>query len=293
MDAKTTTAYLGGTWHGGYGTAPCPVCQFSSRKDQDALTLTDGYDRLLLNCKKSNCSFADILAAAGINSGDYQAPDPAIAAQRKAEQGRKVQKRAEIALATWNESTAIHSTLAETYLRNRGITCALPDSLRYFGDCWHSSAQRIPAMIGLVSPLEGDSLTSIHRTYLAADGQGKADITPNKAMLGATSGGCVRLSHGDGALIACEGLETGLSLLSGLFTGPATVVAALSTSGIRGLVLPAHPARLIIASDGDEAGCEAGKALAERAHLLGWDVSLMPAPDGKDFNDVLVSGGVR
>ena len=81
-----------------------------------------------------------------------------------------------------------------------------------------------------------------------------------------------------------------MSLLSGLLSGPASVWAALSTSGIKALHLPPDPAKLIIATDGDEPGELAGYVLANRAHTFGWDVSLMPAPEGRDWNDVLQSG---
>lgn len=50
-----------------------------------------------------------------------------------------------------------------------------------------------------------------------------------------------------------------------------------------------EPHRLIVATDGDEAGREAGNTLAARAHKLGWSVYLRPAPDGRDWNDVLVA----
>jgi len=43
----------------------------------------------------------------------------------------------------------------------------------------------------------------------------------------------------------------------------------------------------VIALDGDEPGRDAARALAERAYGLGWQVSLMPAPNGCDWNDVL------
>ena len=46
-------------------------------------------------------------------------------------------------------------------------------------------------------------------------------------------------------------------------------------------------AKLVIATDGDEAGKVAGDKLAMRASALGWRVSLLPAPNGKDWNDVL------
>jgi len=51
-DAATLTRDLGGRWLGRYGCAPCPVCQPERRRDQNALTLSDGASGLLLHCKK-------------------------------------------------------------------------------------------------------------------------------------------------------------------------------------------------------------------------------------------------
>jgi hypothetical protein len=132
----------------------------------------------------------------------------------------------------------------------------------------------------------------VHRTYLRSDGTGKADNDSAKMMLGAVSGGAVRLTEGEGLLVVAEGIETALSLASGLLRRPAAVWAALSTSGIRGLHLPPQAGRLTIAPDGDKAGREAANALAERAHELGWQVALLPAPDGRDWNDILTEKAV-
>ncbi len=109
-------------------------------------------------------------------------------------------------------------------------------------------------------------------------------------MLGPCAGGAVRLSEEDGPLVVCEGIETGLSLLSGLLRGAPRVWAALSTSGMRALELPPEPGRLTVAADGDDAGGRAAYALASRADALGWEVSLLPAPNGCDWNDVLARG---
>lgn len=98
------------------------------------------------------------------------------------------------------------------------------------------------------------------------------------------------LSQRDGPLVVCEGIETGLSLLSGLLRGSATVWAALGTAGMAGLRLPPIPHRLTIAADGDEPGRVAANTLAERAVALGWKVSMLPAPNGTDWNDVLMKG---
>jgi hypothetical protein len=89
----------------------------------------------------------------------------------------------------------------------------------------------------MVAAVQGAGLFAVHRTWLSADGLGKADIDPPKAMLGAVTGGAVRLADGLGSWWWAEGIETALNLASGLLRTPATVWAALSTSGIRGLHL--------------------------------------------------------
>ena len=289
MDAREVTKALGGKWHGRYGTAPCPVCQSEGRKGQDALTLADGRAGLLAHCKKSACSFADILAAAGIAPGDYTPPDPATIAQRETDRRAEAAKRARQAERCWQEAQPIAGTLAECYLRGRGITCPLPDTLRFHPSCWHgATASRHPALVALV---EGGDGFALHRTYLRPDGTGKAALAPDRAMLGCCAGGAVRLTEAPGPLAVAEGIETALSLACGLLRRPATIWATLSTSGMRGLRLPDEPGRLTIASDGDTAGREAAHALAERAHAAGWAVSLLPAPQNHDWNDILQMKG--
>ena len=128
----------------------------------------------------------------------------------------------------------------------------------------------------------------VHRTFFEKTGsriEGSA-----KMMLGPCAGGAVALSEGPGPLVACEGIETGLSLLSGLLEGLASVWAALSTSGVRALDLPPAPGRLILAPDGDAPGMAAAEVLGNRAFALGWQVYMMAPPDGKDWNDVLQGG---
>ena len=287
-DARDLTLTLGGRWYRRFGAAPCPICQPERRKGQNALTLADGQRGLVLHCKKSACGFSDILTAAGITPGTYQPPDPAELARRRAEAKAEAEKRARQAHRLWQEAQPIDGTVGETYLRGRGITCALPDTLRFHPACWHVTAQRFPALVARIDKAEG---FAVHRTYLRADGTGKADAEPAKAMLGAVQGGAVRLTDGPGPLVVAEGIETALSLACGLLRAPAMIWAALSTSGIRGLRLPDLPGRLTIAPDGDAAGREAAHALAERAHALGWAVSLLPAPNGRDWNDILCMKG--
>ena len=286
QSARDITLGLNGVFRGNYGKAACPVCQ-TGKKTQDALTIGDGYfGNLVRHCKKSGCQFLDILSAIGLSRDSYEPPSASEVARRKAEDEAQAIKRSKQSESIWKEAVQIAGTPAEAYLRSRGITCELPKSLRYHPECWHgATARKLPAMIAAV---QGKKLPAIHRTYLKPDGAGKAEVTPSKAMLGSVLGGSVRLSRGHEALVVCEGIETGLSLCSGLLDAGTEVWAALSTSGIRGLVLPDLKSRnIIVAADGDTAGRSAALELSERATRLGWNVSNLDAPDGQDFNDVL------
>lgn len=207
--AATLTRDLGGKWLRRYGSAPCPCCQAERRRDQRALTLADGCDgRLLAHCKKSGCSFRDILAAAGIRFGDYCPPDPAIIAQRERADLAQANKRARQAERCWQEALPIEATPAERYLRTRRIICDLPGTLRYHPSCWHVSGKPHRALIALI---EGANGFAVHRTYLSPDGGGKAGLDGgDKLMLGAVAGGAVRLVQAQGPLLVAEGIETAL-----------------------------------------------------------------------------------
>lgn len=60
---------------------------------------------------------------------------------------------------------------------------------------------------------------------------------------------------------------------------------------MKSLRLPSDPGELIIATDGEDAGRDAGNSLGAQASALGWSISLMPAPEGSDWNDVLAEKG--
>lgn len=290
-NARQITLALNGKWFGCYGLAFCPA---HANTRTPALSLSNGRDGRLLATCHAGCDFPSVMHAVrqlGLfgPAGNW-APrmrDPMV--DFSLGQRAKADKRAAQALRLWQEAGPVRDTPAEAYLRGRGIACTLPDTLRYHPLCWHSpSATRLPAMIATVEGSEG---FAVHRTYLRSDGSGKAEVSPDKAMLGHTRGGAVRLSEGPKPLAVAEGIETALSLACGLLPVPATIWAALSTSGLKGLHLPTSPGRLIIASDGDAPGRDAAHKLAERADHLGWAVALLPAPEGHDWNDILTSEG--
>ncbi len=284
-DACALTEALGGRWHGWYGLAYCPAHQNTKTP---SLSLKDGRDgKLLVHCF-AGCTGRDVLSAMrarGILAGrsDWK-PDSQEMERRAALEEADHRRRIDQARRCWAEAGPISGTLAEQYLRARGITCQLSSALRYHLRCWHGpTASKVPALVAAVSI--GRKITGVHRTYLAEPAV-KAFEDGAKLMLGCCSGGAVRLSGGPGPLVVAEGIETGLSLLSGLQDASPRVWAALSTSGMVGLVLPRNPGELVLAPDGDAPGREAANKLADRAAIAGWQVRVMDCPDGSDWNDV-------
>lgn len=284
VSPQSLTSSLSGHWAGGYGTAPCPVCQPEKRHDQNALTIGEGGGRLLLHCKRAGCAFSDILKAAGISPGHFEL-DLKSLERAKAERLEAETKAKRKARSIWERGDGIEGTKGEDYLRGRGIKCPLPDTLRWLPDIYHGPSGRWhSAMVANVVAASGEPM-GIHRTFFTK--QGVRLQASAKMMLGRCAGGAVHLSDGAGPLVVCEGIETGLSLASGLLSGPASVLAALSTSGMTGLELPKEPDKLIVAPDDDDAGRAASDKLATRATALGWKVSILEAPKGRDWNDVI------
>jgi putative DNA primase/helicase len=191
--------------------------------------------------------------------------------------------RTAAALRIWAETFDLRGTIAETYLASREIVAPLPAFLRFHMGLKHPSGQRWPAMVALVTDGESGKPVAIHRTFLARDGRGKAPVEPQKMMLGPTRGGAVRLSDAGVTLAIGEGLESCLSAMQA--TGIPTW-AALSTSGLKTLSLPANVRDVILLADGDDAGERAAQQAARRWKDESRRVRIARPPRGMDFNDI-------
>ncbi|MGA0534087.1 DUF7146 domain-containing protein [Hansschlegelia sp. KR7-227] len=200
----------------------------------------------------------------------------------------------EAARRLWAISKPIVGTLAETYLRSRGITTTHHGgALRFHPRCYyrpdeHAPTETWPAMIAAVTDVNG-AITGVHRTWLAPDGLGKAPIdTPRRAM-GDLLGHAVRFGVADDVIAAGEGIETVLSLRYALPAMP--MAAALSASHLAALQFPPALRRLYIARDADAAGDAAVATLAERAQAAGVE-ALVFSPQLEDHNEDLQAFGL-
>ena len=192
----------------------------------------------------------------------------------------------------------IGGTLAETYLRRRGVTqFDGMQSLRFHPSCFYrpsggAQTQRWPALIGVVTDLN-HRVTGVHRTWLdpdlAAADHGKAPIEAPKRSLGDIWTHAVRFGVVDDVMAAGEGIETILSVRGALPALPA--VSALSASHLPAVAFPSRLRRLYVVSDADPAGKRAASTLATRAREVGIEAIVL-LPTRNDFNDDLIAIGV-
>jgi phage/plasmid primase-like uncharacterized protein len=184
----------------------------------------------------------------------------------------------------WHQTGPASGSLIARYLAARGIVSPLPSDLHFHPHLRHPTGTYAPAMVAAVRNVDGD-VTGLHRTWLRDDGACKAHLSPAKAMLGICRGGAVRLAEVADELGVSEGIESGLSVQH---TTGLPVWAALSTSGLSGLVIPTRVHRIVILADGDEPGEEAAQTAAVRWCHEGREVRVARPPRGCDFNDLLL-----
>lgn len=186
-------------------------------------------------------------------------------------------------------SKPIAGTLAETYLRRRGIlSVAVADPLRFHPRCYyrpdeHSPTETWPALIAAVTDL-GGRITGAHRTWLDPTGHDKAPIDSPRRAMGHLLGHGVRFGVATDIMAAGEGIETMLSLRTILPSLP--MVAALSANHLAALLFPPTLRRLYVARDRDLAGDAAMASLHHRAMAAGIK-TIGLSPSLEDFNEDL------
>jgi putative DNA primase/helicase len=287
--SKELVRALGGQWCGTYGMVCCPA----HRDRKPSLSIREKNGRVRFRCfagcppskVESALRSRGLLRGASYSRLDTRFSRQLASNELSAEGLRGTQRWCQI----WNQSVSAAGTVVEErYLLNRGIKVPIPDVLRLHSALRHVPSGKVyPAMIALMSDGVTGDPRGIHRTYLSADGMGKAPVSPEKMMLGPSRGCAVRLGAGPGPLLIGEGIETCLSVLQA--TGHSTW-AALSAPGVQALDLPPDAQDIILIPDRDDrgAGIKAARHAARRWVRQGRRVRIAEPPAGLDFNDLLL-----
>jgi len=267
-------------------TGFCPSCSYET-----GFSVVDKNGRTLVHCHAGGCTQQELIQAlrewglwedTAPESVEFPVDNP-IAQPSSTWKANS----AEAALAIWERAQSAEGTVVETYLRARGYLGAIPISLRYVTGRHPSDQQSHPLMLAAAVLSGNPNIVGVHRTFLRADGSGKAPIKPEKMSLGDVRGAGTPLAQVGPKLAVSEGIETGLSVQQA--TGIPTV-AALSAAGVQTLVLPAVVQEVFIAADPDRAGMQAAQSAARRWHAEGRSVRIVRPPDDVDFNDLARRG---
>jgi hypothetical protein len=197
-------------------------------------------------------------------------------------------RRIDYARHIWREAKDPRGSLAETYLRSRGLT--LPDELagrvlRFHAACpWEKNT--VPALIAAFHPIgepDADAMpVAIMRIGLTDDGSKIA-----KKMLGPVAGAAIKLDVDEDVTIGlhiAEGLETALAARERQAWRPMWALGSASAFPAFA-PLPGIEC-LTIAADHDYAGLAAAQRCAERWAAAGKEAFIRwPDGLGRDFAD--------
>lgn len=231
----------------------------------------------------------DTLNGRGLLSGDAAKIDPKEIERRRAIRMKKeaaaLRGRVNYARKIWAESVSVDGSIAETYLRNRGLTGPWPATLRFSPSLTYQPGLELPGLVAAITRWPDRNLCGIHRTFLRLDGLGKAGVSTARKALGSLKGAAIRLSPAGEHLLIGEGIETVLSAAQA--TG-LPVWSAVSAGVMAGIVLPDTVQTVTIAADHDPVGIQAAEKAAAEWTIQGRKVSIaLPAMPGTDFNDML------
>jgi hypothetical protein len=159
-----------------------------------------------------------------VRNGSSPAPDPISLARARTEAAERERGAGADQVRTarwlWSLRRPIAGSTAERYLREaRRYSGPLPPTLGFLP----ARGEYPPAMIGAfgiadepepsITRIRDRSVNGVHLTRLRADGTGKADMEPNKVMIGRSIGSPIVLAPANDllGLCICEGIEDSLS----------------------------------------------------------------------------------
>lgn len=217
---------------------------------------------------------AEMLDGGTVASVEIELPSPLLKDVSQIEKAR----------ALWHRATPVQGTLADTYLRSRGLRLPIPNSIRFTSLRYGKAGPEHPVLLAAITSVNGQ-VVGIQRTYLNATGTGKASVPKPKLSLGMVSGGAIRLAPSARALIVCEGLEDGLTLQQELCQ---PVWVAAGASMLPAMLFPEDVRFVAIGGDADDAGRTSSRKAGEAFTARGLEATtFFPSKPYKDFNDQL------
>lgn len=271
---------------------PCPICGGKDRwrfDDKDGrgtwfcsrCGAGDGFRLIMLH---QRCNFPEVIkmVESVIGSARIEPPRDRICEDAARERANRM----------WRECQPI-GEIVTRYLASRRLDGRTWQGLRSHPALEYGrEGPTYPAMVAMVHDAAGKPAT-LHRTYLRADGTGKADVpAPRRTSHGLTipKGAAIRLAAVETRMGIAEGIETAMAatILFGL-----PVWCALNAGNLSAWNPPDGIDEVVIFADKDRnfVGQSAAYHLAERLAKRGLKISVKcPIISGSDWADVLALG---
>lgn len=271
---------------------PCPLCTSESNFRWDN---KDGSGSYICTCGAGNgmdlaiaYTGKEFREIAGLIDGmvgnlKVESPKPDMSQE----------KRRDILRDTYRATRpVVEGDLVHKYLTTRKLDELIyPPALRFAPNLRDGEGGIRPAMVAMVGVHGQERFVSMHRTFLAPNGLGKAEMAaPRKMMPGELpDGACVMLSeYNGGPLGIAEGIETAMSA-SALYDMP--VWAAINSAMLAKWIPPEGCDEVAVFGDNDAkfGGQMAAYTAAHRVALKGARVTVhIPPKAGQDFNDIWI-----
>ena len=194
------------------------------------------------------------------------------------------------AAAIWQEARAPRGTLAEIYLRSRGLD--LTDDvagavLRFHPACpWRDEERqqtiRVPAMVAAMRAINGDAITGVQRTRLSSEG-----CKLDRRMLGIAAGSAVKLDDDAEVTMGLAVGEGSESVLAARQLGFRPAWALGSAGAIAAFPVLAGVECLTLLAENDLTNARAVDTCAQRWHAAGREVIVVEPKGGNDINDAI------
>jgi putative DNA primase/helicase len=269
----------------------CPLPTHGKRRGDKnpSLSIAEGADgSLLLHCK-AGCDSRDVFNALrarglldeGPGRREHSAKPKRTAPYFPADPVEPDRR----ALELWRSAVPIEGTLAEQYLRHRGITLAIPPTLRFIPEFEYMPRVCLPAMIAAVQGADR-RVIAVQLTFLHPNGAGKARVATPRKTFGALGAGALRLGRAGPVVGLAEGAESALSAME-LFGTP--VWATLGAQRLGSIRLPPEVDKVLLYPDRDETGRVAAQKAADVYRATRFVECKFPAEGCNDFNDELAA----
>lgn len=198
--ARTIVEKLGGVWHGTRGECRCPAHDDAT----PSLSVRLGDTAILFHCF-AGCTTTEVLKALerrrlhdrGVLTVTANMPRRDMSA---------------LALRLWKASKPIAGTLAEDYLRARGLSPPFPKALRFNPATVLGSGAERKTMPAMIATVENDlGIVAVQRTFLDPRDVLRKPIPKPKVSLGLLGTAAIRLAPATDELGLAEGIEDALS----------------------------------------------------------------------------------